>query len=61
MKRGFGSPNYDKDRARQVQKAGNAAQAAAGKRFSFADDEDKAKSAGRKGAAARWKKHRRAE
>jgi general stress protein YciG len=52
-KRGFGSPLYDRERAREVQSMGSAAQAAAGKRFSFADDLKKAREAGRKGARAR--------
>ncbi len=35
MKRGFGSPKYNKERARQVQRAGNAALRASGRQHRF--------------------------
>jgi hypothetical protein len=63
MKRGFGSPNYNPDRAREVRQAGNRAQRAAGKAPCFTTDT--APLAGSKGgerlAELRYLQRRRAE
>lgn len=52
MKRGFGSPNYPKDKQRAVARAGNAAVRAAGKIHRWRAGEE-AQAAGRRGAAVR--------
>jgi hypothetical protein len=57
--RGFGSARYDAGRATEVRRLGAAAQAAAGKRFSFADDPAIARRAGLKSARRRRAKRRR--
>lgn len=58
MKRGFGSPNYDRAKAAAARRAGNEAQWEVGGRFSFAHDPGLAARAGKKGAKSRARRRK---